>query len=51
MSISVLLRLLVVMFTSPPFPESFVPIENVMIASCSVFAPSGGLNFIVSAFR
>ena len=58
-SISVLLRLLVVMLTSPPFPELFLPSENVKILSSSalflsalfllVDSGGGGLNFIVFA--
>ena len=53
-SISALVRLLVVMLTSPPFPESFSPTENVLIDSCCMSPSSGfsgGLNFIVSAIR
>ena len=45
MSISALLRLFAVMLTSPPFPEAFVPTENVLILSCSASW------FIISAFK
>merc|ERR1712117_254054 len=46
-----LLRLLVVMLTSPAFLESVLPTENVLIVSFSAAFPySGGLNFIVFAF-
>ena len=52
-SISVLLRLLVLMFRSPPSPESFVPTENVLIpnfSTSSTSSCSGGLiNSIPSA--
>ena len=36
-SISALVRLLVVMLTSPPFPEPLVPTENVLISNCCIF--------------
>ena len=39
------------MLTSPPFPESFFPTDNVLIVNCSVSWSSGGLNSIVCAFR
>ena len=51
MSISVLLRLLAVMLMSPPFPESFVPTENVLIDNGCASPYSGELNLIVSALR
>ena len=45
MSISVLVRLLVVMLTFPPLPEFFSPTENVLIVSFPVFSSPGGLIF------